>query len=180
MSPSRSGSTRSNRSRSTAGSPPRSPEVARHRPVATLLAVAFVVVPVVEIYLLIQVGQVIGGWQTVALLLLTGFLGGWLVRREGGRAWQALREALREGRMPGRELADAGLVLVGGTLLITPGFVSDVVGLFAVLPPTRPLARRLLSKVVTDRVGARVDLLAHPRPGEDPARGPVVRGDVVD
>ncbi|MEQ4722603.1 FxsA family protein [Nonomuraea sp. B19D2] len=108
-----------------------------------LLFLAFLVVPVLEIWLLIQVGSVIGGPATVALLIADSLLGAWLVRREGRRAWQALQEALRSGRMPDRELADAGLVLVGGALLLTPGFFTDVFGFLCVLPFTRPLMRRL-------------------------------------
>jgi UPF0716 protein FxsA len=108
-----------------------------------LLFLAFLVVPVLEIWLLIQVGSVIGGPATVALLLADSLLGAWIVRREGRRAWRALQEALRSGRMPERELADGGLVLVGGALLLTPGFFTDLLGFACVLPFTRPLMRRL-------------------------------------
>lgn len=108
-----------------------------------LLFLAFLAVPVLEIWLLIQVGSVIGGWPTVGLLIADSLLGAWLVRREGRRAWRSLQEALREGRMPDRELADAGLVLVGGALLVTPGFFSDILGFLCVLPFTRPMMRRL-------------------------------------
>ncbi|NUW41808.1 FxsA family protein [Nonomuraea rhodomycinica] len=108
-----------------------------------LLFLAFLVVPVLEIWLLIQVGSVIGGWPTVALLIADSLLGAWLVRREGRRAWRALREALESGRMPDRELADGGLILVGGALLLTPGFFTDIAGFLCVLPFTRPLMRRL-------------------------------------
>ncbi|MEU4575563.1 FxsA family protein [Nonomuraea sp. ATR24] len=108
-----------------------------------VLFLAFLLVPVLEIWLLIQVGSVIGGWQTVGLLVAASLLGSWLIRREGRRAWRSLQEALQSGRMPERELADGGLILVGGTLLLTPGFFSDVVGLLCILPMTRPLMRRL-------------------------------------
>ncbi|MFG1946457.1 FxsA family protein [Nonomuraea sp. NPDC048826] len=108
-----------------------------------LLFLAFLVVPLVEVWLLIQVGSVIGGWPTVGLLVVAGLLGSWLVRREGRRAWRNLQESMRTGVMPERELADAALVLVGGVLLVTPGFFSDVVGVACVLPFTRPLMRRL-------------------------------------
>lgn len=118
---------------------------------AWLLVVAFLVVPLMEIYVIIQVGQVIGALPTVALLIAESLLGGWLVKREGRRAWQALRTALQLGRMPARELMDGALVLVGGTLLLTPGFVTDAVGFFLILPPTRPLARRLLTELVRRR-----------------------------
>lgn len=116
-----------------------------------LLFLIFVIVPVLEIWVLIEVGQVIGAWWTVALLLADAALGTWLVRREGRRTWRALRDRVNGGRLPDRELADAGLVLVGGTLLVTPGFLTDLVGIFLVLPLTRPIARRILAWFVARR-----------------------------
>ena len=82
--------------------------------------------PIIEIMVIIAVGQAIGGWPTFLLLVATSLLGAWLITREGGRAWRALDQALRSGRMPARELADGVVVLVGGTLLLVPGFVTDV------------------------------------------------------
>jgi len=108
------------------------------------LVVAFLIVPIVEIYVIVQVGQQIGALPTVLLLIFESALGAWIVRHQGSRAWRALQTAATSGQLPSRELADAALVLVGGTLLLTPGFVTDIVGFFFVLPPTRPLARRLL------------------------------------
>ena len=118
----------------------------------SLVFVAFLVVPIVEIYVLIQVGQVIGAWWTVLLLIADSIFGSWLLKREGGRAWRALREALEAGRMPARELADAALIVFGGALMISPGFVTDVFGLLAILPFTRPVARRALGAVVARRL----------------------------
>ncbi|WP_084000576.1 FxsA family protein [Actinomadura kijaniata] len=109
-----------------------------------VMVLAFLLMPILEIYVIIQVGQVIGGWWTVALLLVESLLGGWIVRREGRRAWNALKETFGRGAMPDRELADAALVLVGGVLLLTPGFVTDLFGFLFVLPFTRPLVRRTL------------------------------------
>jgi UPF0716 protein FxsA len=117
-----------------------------------ILVGLFVVVPIVEIYVIIQVGQVIGAWWTVLLLIVESFLGAWLVKREGGKTWRALQETIRSGAMPGRELADGGLVLVGGTLLLTPGFVTDVFGFFLVLPFTRPIARKVLGFFLARRI----------------------------
>ena len=113
---------------------------------------ALLVVPVAEIAVIVAVGSVIGGWQTIALLLAESALGAYLVKREGARSWQALRVALNTGQMPGRELADATLVLIGGTLLLTPGFLTDIVGFFFILPVTRPITRRWLQRMVEKRL----------------------------
>jgi UPF0716 protein FxsA len=153
---------------------------ARRRGWTWLLVVAFVVVPLAEIYVLIQVGHVIGAWWTILLLVLDSLFGTWLIRREGGRAWAALRTALATGRMPARELSDAALILVGGTLMLSPGFVTDAFGILLILPFTRPVARRLLARVVARQLHARADGPRDaPRPGPG-SEGSVVRGEVVD
>jgi len=150
--------------------------VSRRRSVTTwVLVVAFVVVPLIEIYVLIQVGQVIGPWWTILLLALDSILGSWLIKLEGARAWLALRTALRDGRMPARELADGALILIGGTLMLSPGFVTDIFGILLILPFTRPVFRRLLTQVVTRRLLA--SNARRPGPGSE---GSVVRGEVVD
>jgi UPF0716 protein FxsA len=141
-----------------------------------LLVIAFILVPIAEIYVLIQVGQVIGPWWTILLLIADSVLGSWLLKREGVRAWTAFRVALGEGRMPARELADGILIVVGGTLMISPGFVTDVFGVLLILPFTRPIGRRLLARVLARR------LVFVPGPGQANRPGPVgdvVQGDVV-
>jgi len=149
------------------------------------LFVLFLGVPLLEIYVLIQVGQVIGPWWTILLLVLDSILGTWLIKREGSRAWRALRQALETGRMPGKELADGALILIGGTLMLSPGFVTDAFGILLILPLTRPAARRLLSAVIGKRLlaGTFVTNARHPGPGTPrnaSGGGPVVRGEVVD
>lgn len=119
-----------------------------------LVFLALLLVPIAEIYVLIQVGQVIGVWWTILLLIADSILGSWILRREGVRAWTALRVALAEGRMPAKELADGILIVIGGTLMISPGFVTDVFGLLAILPFTRPVGRRLLARFLTRRLGS--------------------------
>lgn len=160
----------------------RTPYARRRRP--RWLAVVFVlllVVPVIEIAVIVAVGKVIGGWQTLLLLVLESLLGAWLVRREGARAWDALRTALNTGRMPSRELADAALVLVGGTLLLAPGFVTDVVGFFFVIPLTRPLARVVLEQVVARKLLGGFFSSRDGRGGGDdgPGEGDVIEGEVL-
>lgn len=151
------------------------------------LLVAFVIVPLIEIYLLVQVGQVIGAGWTILLLIATAAAGTWLIRREGSRAWHALTTALQTGRMPATELADAGLILVGGALMLSPGFVTDAVGIFLILPFTRPVCRRLLAGAVARRLlptgppgapgASRGPNARRPGPG---STGSVVQGEVVD
>lgn len=119
---------------------------------AVVVLAVFIGLPILEIWVILQVGHQIGALPTVLLLVLESALGAWVVRREGARAWRALTGALTTGSLPGRELADAALVLVGGVLLLTPGFVTDVFGFFCVLPFTRPLARRLLAAVASHRL----------------------------
>ncbi len=122
------------------------------RRLTAVLVTVLLVVPLLEVTIIIAVGRTIGGWQTFGLLLLESALGAWLVRREGARAWAALSTALSTGRMPAGELADAALVLVGGTLLLTPGFLTDVLGFAFVLPFTRPFARLLVVGLVERRL----------------------------
>ncbi len=162
-----------------------------------LLALIFFGIPLLEILVLIRVGQVIGPWWTILLLIVDSVVGAWLMRREGAKAFRALSQALSSGRMPARELADGILVLAGGLLMLSPGFVTDVFGMVLILPVTRPLGRRLLTRVVGSRLlaGGYVGPGAGPgstaRPGKaDPpgnagrprpgSQGPVIEGEVVD
>lgn len=151
----------------------------RRRSTRWVLFVLFIVMPLVEIYVLVQVGQVIGAWWTILLLVADSLIGTWLIRREGARAWSALRTALDSGRMPARELADGALILIGGTLMLSPGFVTDVFGILLILPVTRPVFRRVLTRVVSARLVAGASARNARRPGPGP-EGSVVRGEVVD
>lgn len=116
-----------------------------------LLVVLFIVVPIAELYVIIKVGELIGIWPTLALLLADALLGSWLLRHQGRSAWRRFNEAIAARRFPGKEVADGALILVGGTLLVTPGFISDVFGLLLLIPPTRALARRLLRRYMLAR-----------------------------
>ena len=103
---------------------------------------AFVLVPLLELALLIRIGTIVGAWPTLALVVGTGLLGAVLARREGTRALLALRRDLAEGRLPARSLIAGASVLVGGAFLLTPGVLTDLAGLFLLLPVTRQLAFR--------------------------------------
>lgn len=173
---------------SVPAAPRRTPS--RRRPwLRPLLVAAFVLVPLAEIWVILQVGRLVGPWWTIALLVLDSFVGAWLIKREGSRAWRALRGALQGGRMPAREIADGALILIGGTLMLSPGFVLDVAGILLIVPFTRPVARRLLTSVVERRLVVAPAFGASFGPGGSPANGrrpgpgpegPVVPGDVVD
>ncbi len=102
-----------------------------------LLLVLFLVVPLVELYVIVKVGGLVGVLPTIGLLLAASIAGAWLVRREGARTWAAFRKAVDEGRVPARETADGILVILGGALLLTPGFVTDIVGVLLLVPPVR-------------------------------------------
>jgi len=118
---------------------------------ALLLIAVFIVVPIAELYVIIQVGQLIGIWPTLILLLADAVLGSMLLKHEGRSAWRRFNEALATRRFPGREVADGALIIVGGTLLLTPGFITDVFGLFFLLPPTRAISRRVLKRFTIGR-----------------------------
>ncbi|HEX8752587.1 MAG TPA: FxsA family protein [Solirubrobacterales bacterium] len=111
----------------------------------------FIVVPIAELYVIIKVGELIGVWPTLALLLADALAGSWLLRHQGRGAWRRFNEALAQRRFPGKEVADGVLIVIGGTLLLTPGFITDVFGALLLIPPTRALARRLLRRWTVGR-----------------------------
>lgn len=122
-----------------------------------LLAVLFLVVPLVELYVIIQVGQAIGALNTVGILLLDSLIGAWLMKREGLAVVRRLQTKIDHGEVPGSELVDAFLILFGGALMLTPGFVTDIIGMALLLPPVRIVVRRVLARrfktIAVDRSG---------------------------
>jgi UPF0716 protein FxsA len=117
-----------------------------------LLVLLFIVVPIAELYVIIQVGGLIGVGPTLLLLLLDAILGSWLLKHEGRSAWRRFNQALAEKRLPGKEVADGFLVILGGALLIAPGFITDIFGILLLIPPTRAVARRILRRFTVGRV----------------------------
>ena len=116
-----------------------------------LLVILFIVVPIVELAVLIQVGQLIGVWWTIALLIADALLGSWLLRSQGRLAWRRFNAALEEGRIPHREVVDGVLVIFGGVLLLTPGFISDIFGLLFLFPLAASDNQQLTSKTPTPK-----------------------------
>lgn len=119
---------------------------------ALLLIFLFIVVPIAELAVIIQVGQAIGVPATIAILLADSILGGLLMRSQGRAAWRRLNEAIRAGRAPHREVLDGALVILGGALLLTPGFISDIFGLLLLIPGARAVARRILTGLISRRL----------------------------
>jgi UPF0716 protein FxsA len=117
-----------------------------------LLVLLFIIVPIAELYVIIQVGGLIGVGPTLLLLLLDAVLGSWLLKHQGRSAWRRFNQALAERRIPGKEVADGFLVILGGALLIAPGFITDIFGVLFLLPPTRAVARRILHRFTVGRV----------------------------
>jgi UPF0716 protein FxsA len=140
--------------------------------VAWLLAVVFLVVPLLELAVIIQVGQTIGVAETILLLIAVSVAGGWLVKREGVGVLRRIQAAVSAGRVPGRELADGALIMFAGALLLTPGFLSDVLGIALLLPPVRAVVRPVLVGVLTRRA---IDRRLGPRGPHGPSgRGPIL------
>jgi len=108
------------------------------------LALLFIAIPIAELAVIIQVGQAIGVWWTIGLLVADSLIGSWLMRHQGRSAWRRFNEAVYGGRIPTREVLDGALVIFGGALLLTPGFITDILGAVLLVPPTRALVRRLL------------------------------------
>ena len=116
------------------------------------LVLIFIVVPIAELYVIIQVGGAIGVVPTLALLLADALLGAMLLRQQGRAAWVRFNRALAENRLPHKEVFDGVLIIFGGALLVTPGFLTDILGLILLIPPTRALVRRLSSRLVRRRL----------------------------
>jgi UPF0716 protein FxsA len=117
-----------------------------------LLFVLFILVPIAELYVIIQVGQQIGALWTIALLIADSILGSMLLRSQSRTAWRRFNEQLAAGRPPGKEVANGAMIILGGALLLTPGFISDIFGLLLLLPPTRALLRRWIVRKAVGRV----------------------------
>ena len=110
------------------------------------LFVLFTLVPAVEIALLLRVGAIIGPLNTLLLIFLTGALGAYYARRQGLHILVRIQAAMNEGRMPGEELVDGAMLLVGGATLLTPGFLTDALGFALIFPPTRDAMKRVATR----------------------------------
>jgi UPF0716 protein FxsA len=111
-----------------------------------LLVVAFFVIPFLELFVILQASHAIGGWNTIGLLLVISVVGGWLMKHEGRKVWRRFNEQVGRGVVPSNDIADGVLLLGAGALLLTPGFLTDIVGILLMFPPTRAIFRTALVK----------------------------------
>jgi UPF0716 protein FxsA len=130
------------------------------------LVILFIVVPIAELYVIIKVGEWIGILPTLAILLADAVLGSLLLRQQGRAAWRRFNATIAAGRFPGREAADGVMIAVGGTLLLTPGFISDIAGLLLLIPPSRSVIRGGLFRVLRRRIVPIGGIPRRPRRGE--------------
>ena len=144
------------------------------------LLLIFIVVPIAELYVIIQVGQAIGALPTIAILIVDSVIGSWLLRTEGRSAWRRFKAAVADGRPPAREVLDGVLVIFGGAFLITPGFLTDILGVLLLLPPTRALFRRLLVRRFSSRFVVAVAGGGRARRGEGARQDYDVEGTAID
>ena len=130
-----------------------------------ILIAVFIVVPLVELYVIIQIGGSIGIVPTLLLLLVDSIVGSLLLRSQGRSAWVALNRAIAESRVPAKEVLDGVLIIFGGALLLTPGFLTDIVGLLLLIPPTRAMVRGFARRFVVGRfsVGPRAAMWTYDR-----------------
>ncbi|MGH9154168.1 MAG: FxsA family protein [Acidimicrobiales bacterium] len=122
---------------------------------APVLFLLFLVVPFLELYVILQVGQAIGALNTIAVLIAVSVVGAWLVKREGLGVLRRARERVDRGAVPGRELVDGVLILFAGALLLTPGFLTDLVAVLLLLPPVRAAVRTSATRFLRRRVDLR-------------------------
>lgn len=140
-----------------------------------LLVALFVVVPLAELYVIVQVAQAIDILPTLGILLLDSIVGSMLLRSQGRAVWRRFNEALGSARVPHREILDGVLVIFGGALLLTPGFLTDVFGLLLLIPPSRAVVRGLATRMLARRVALGVAGVAGASPG--PRSGPASGAD---
>jgi UPF0716 protein FxsA len=133
-----------------------------------LLALLFIVAPIVELYVIVQVGQSIGVLETVVLLIGISVLGAWLAKLAGLGVLRRLQATVRAGKVPSGEVVDGGLVLLASALMIAPGFISDALAILLLLPPTRAVARRAVLKRIRER-GGFVQIVTNQGGGRAPA-----------
>lgn len=147
-----------------------------------ILFILFAVMPIVEIFLLLQVGEMIGGWNTVGLVLLTAFFGAYFVRQEGFSTLQKAQQKMQQNQVPGKEMVEGLMLVVAGVLLVTPGLITDILGFLIVLPGSRQLLaaaalKHMSAQVVHSQFHAQQQWQ---QPQRRDAQGDIIEGEYTD
>jgi UPF0716 protein FxsA len=122
-------------------------------PMVGVLVLLFILVPLAELYVIIQVGQAFGALNTIGLLIVISAAGAWLAKREGIGVWRRFQRQVQTGSVPGKEIADGVMILFAAALLMTPGFLTDLLGIALLLPPVRAVVRGALTQQAAKRAG---------------------------
>lgn len=144
------------------------------------LFLLFAVMPIVEIALLVNVGEQIGGWNTVAIVIATAIAGAHLVRREGLQTLFQAQTKMQSGQLPGQQMAEGLLLVVAGVLLVTPGFITDILGFLFALPVTRPLIAKAVMKQFSVKVQTSAQQQSHFYYSSQQHQQPNQHGDVFE
>lgn len=142
------------------------------------LILLFVVVPIAELWVILQVGGAIGVLPTIALLIADSIVGSWLLRSQGRKVWERFTRSLASGKPPTTEVADGAMILFGGALMLAPGFLTDALGVSLLLPPTRALLRKLALRRFSTL--ASITIPGRARPGRRPPPAYDVEGTVAE
>lgn len=138
---------------------------------AIFLFCLFILLPLAELYVIVQVGYAIGIWPTLAILLIDGFLGAWLARSQGRAVWQRFNAQMAAGKVPAREIVDGAMIILGGALLLSPGFITDIFGILLLLPPARAIWRGILKRIAGRHPAGRPVFFFYDRIGDRSFRG---------
>ncbi len=138
---------------------------------AIFLFCLFILLPLAELYVIVQVGDAIGIWPTLAILLIDGFLGAALARSQGRAVWQRFNDQMAAGKVPAREIVDGAMIILGGALLLSPGFITDIFGILLLLPPARAIWRGILKRIAGRHPAGRPVFFFYDRIGDRSFRG---------
>ncbi|MBD3415328.1 MAG: membrane protein FxsA [Candidatus Aminicenantes bacterium] len=116
------------------------------------LLLLFTLIPLIELYILIKVGGMIGAFNTILIIVITGILGAYLARSQGFKVIQKINLAMEQGRTPAQELLEGLFILIGGFTLLTPGFVTDLMGLSMLLPLTRAFYIKIAAQLIQNKI----------------------------
>lgn len=144
------------------------------------LLILFILVPIGELTLLIEIGKAIGTWPTIAIIVVTGIIGSYLLRWQGAATWRKFQYSLSRGSFPGDTIIEGVLILIGGAFLLTPGVVTDALGFILLIPPSRKLVVKLVKAYLKRKYDLEEIIVIQPdEPGPDEPEKPLDPGNRI-